>query len=367
MRILMTTDTVGGVWTFAKQLAAELLARGCYVAVVSVGRTPSPAQMNSVNALAARWEPRFLFAASAAPLEWMDENERAYSEAAPLLMNVAKDFGADLMVSSQYCFGALPFDGPKIVVAHSDVLSWAKACRGDVLPTSAWLERYRTLAREGLENADAVVAPTHWMLHALEENFYIPGELHVIYNGRSISHAPISATRRLQAVAAGRLWDEAKNLQVLADVALPLPLVIAGETKDSSLRFHRGDGDATFVGQLGEDEILALFRQSAIYVCPSKYEPFGLAPLEAALCGCAVVANNIPSLREIWGDAALFFDDAQSLSALLKRLSQNDWALMSARKQARWRASHFTASRMAEAYLELFRSILSREAGRYAA
>jgi len=37
------------------------------------------------------------------------------------------------------------------------------------------------------------------------------------------------------------------------------------------------------------------------------YEPFGLAPLEAALSRCAIVANDIPSLREVWGSAAMYF------------------------------------------------------------
>lgn len=367
MRILITTDTVGGVWTFARQLSSELLARGCHVALVSVGRAPSQAQKHSIHAHFASWGSQFQFASSAAPLEWMDENDRAYSEAAPLLLRVAKEFHADLILSSQYCFGALPFDGPRIVVAHSDVFSWAKACRKIGLFSSAWLNRYRSLAGEGLADADAVVAPSHWMLHALEENFQIPGEVHVIHNGRSIPHSPASSPRRLQAVSAGRIWDEGKNLQLLAGINLDVPLVIAGDTGDKSKHAAPSFGRARLVGQLSEEEILALYRQSSIYVCPSKYEPFGLAPLEAALCGCAVVANDIPSLREIWDDAALFFQDEGTLSAVLAELSQSDYALAMARRRSRWRASHFSARRMAAAYLELFRSVLSRGVRTYAA
>lgn len=367
MRILMTTDTAGGVWTFTKQLTSELLARGCHIALVSLGGAPSASQLKSLKALKALWTSAFAFTESSAPLEWMDDNDRAYDEAAPLLLKVATDFRADLILSSQYCFGALPFDGPKLVIAHSDVLSWAKACRANGLPPSRWLETYRALAAGGLAGADAVVAPTHWMLHALEENFRIPGELHVIYNGRSIPHAPASAARRIQAVTAGRFWDEGKNLGLLSSVKWTLPLLIAGEVKDKPSLLSQGGVDASFLGQLGEDEILSLFRQSAIYICTSKYEPFGLAPLEAALCGCAVVANNIPSLREVWGDAALFFDDGRSLSELLARLTQSDRALASARKQAHWRASHFSARRMAESYLELLQSMCSRETSKYAA
>lgn len=367
MRILITTDAVGGVWTFAKQLTLALLARGCHVSLVSFGRIPSDRQINGLNSLTVRWGAHFRFTALDVPLEWMTDNRGAYSEAEPFLLKEVKHFRADLVVSSQYCFGALPFDGPKIIVAHSDVLSWAKACRGVELSPSAWLDQYSALVAEGLAYADAVVAPTHWMLHALEEHFRIPGELHVIHNGRSLSSPPVTSGRRLQAVAAGRFWDEGKNLQLLADIKLKFPLLVAGDIGSASSQTPTKLGDVTFVGPLDENDVLSLFRQSAIYVCPSRYEPFGLAPLEAALCGCAVVANNIPSLHEVWGDAALFFDDAESLSALLAQLSRNDSALLHARKQARWRAAQYTASRMGDAYLELFRSLLSRGVRQYAA
>ena len=367
MRILITTDAVGGVWTFAKQLTLELLQRGCHVSLVSIGRLPSERQMNSLNAQTARWGTQFRFTASEAPLEWMTENRGAYSHAEPLLLREVEDFRTDLLVSSQYCFGALPFDGPKIVVAHSDVLSWAKACRGVDLPPSPWLDQYSGLVADGLAQADAVVAPTHWMLHALEEHFHVPAELHVIHNGRSVTRSPLNSERRLQAVAAGRFWDEGKNLQLLANVKLNFPLLVAGDTGPASSQIPAKIGDATFLGPLDENDVLSLFRQSAIYICPSRYEPFGLAPLEAALCGCAVVANNIPSLHEVWGDAALFFDDAASLSHLLDQLSRNDFALLRARKQARWRAAQFTADKMGDAYLELFRSLLSRGVKSYAA
>lgn len=367
MRILMTTDTVGGVWTFAKQLASGLLARDCHVALVSVGRPPTVAQMSSINSLLTEWGAAFEFSALSVPLEWMDENDHAYNDAEPQLLTTAKTFRADLILCSQYCFGALPFDGPKIVVAHSDVLSWAKACREGSLEPSSWLQQYCKLASQGLARADAVVAPTHWMLHALEENFHIPGEPHIISNGRSIRPVPSSTARRIQAVTAGRLWDEGKNLGLLSSIRLPLPLLIAGESRQITSYASASEGDVKFVGQLQEDDILSLFRQSSIYICTSKYEPFGLAPLEAALCGCAVVANNIPSLREVWGDAAYFFEDGASLPAILEYLCRNGDALSSARKQARWRASQFSACRMTESYLELFRSLYSRRVRQYAA
>ena len=53
--------------------------------------------------------------------------------------------------------------------------------------------------------------------------------------------------------------------------------------------------------QLSEEQMRELLGRAAIYIATSRYEPFGLAPLEAALSRCALVANDIPSLRELWG------------------------------------------------------------------
>jgi glycogen(starch) synthase len=368
MRILMTTDTVGGVWSFTKELSGEFLRNGCAVALVSLGRKPSNAQQAWAAEQSSCWETRFRYDALDTPLEWMNENGRAFSEAAPVLARVAEEFRADLLLSSQYCFGALECDIPRAVVAHSDVLSWAEACRPNGLEPSKWLNTYCTMVQEGLIGADAVVAPTRWMLDALGKNFDLPREQDVLVNGRTLAELDFASTRKMQAITAGRLWDEAKNLKMLEKVDSPIPLLIAGEKEYESASLAVGGADIRILGALAEDELLTLFRESGIYVCTSKYEPFGLAPLEAALCGCAVLANDIAPLREVWGDAALYFSGPESLSSWLWRLSDHPWLLNEAREIAGSRAREFTAERMAAGYLKLFRSMLKQSlVGNYVA
>jgi glycogen synthase len=368
MRILMTTDTVGGVWSFTKELSSEFLKNGSAIALVSFGRMPSNAQRVWADAQSARWGARFRYDALDTPLEWMVENGRAFSEAAPVLARIAQEFDSDLLLSSQYCFGALELDIPRAVVAHSDVLSWAEACRPHGLERSEWLDTYRGLVQNGLHHANAVVAPTRWMLDELGNNFTLPQERGVIANGRTLPEVDTSSTRKMQAVTAGRLWDEAKNLKMLETVDSPIPLLIAGETEYESVSLSVDGTDIRVLGALAEDELLTVFRESAIYICTSRYEPFGLAPLEATLCGCAVLANDIPSLREVWGDAALYFSGAESLSSWLWRLSDHPWLLNEAREIAGSRAREFTAERMAASYLNLFRSMLKQSlVGNYVA
>lgn len=356
MRLLMTTDTVGGVWTFTQELTAGLLGRGCAVHLVSLGLYPSGAQSAWCDSMRLKWRENFGFSALDMPLEWMDENSRAYDEAAPFLVNMACAFRADLLHSNQFCFGALPLTIPKIVTAHSDVFSWARACRGTPLKESPWLAQYRRLVNRGLAGADVVVAPTQSSADSLTREFYFTGTPVVIHNGCSLR--PHEARdRALQAITAGRLWDEAKNVAMLSAVDSPMPILIAGEAGEHAVDLPI---QTRVLGPLSPDDLHSVFRASAVYLCTSRYEPFGLAPLEAALCGCAVLANDIPSLREVWAGGALYFSDAASLSSLLRHLCLAPEALAAAQRRSLRRALRFSAIRMTGAYLLAYRSALDR-------
>jgi glycosyltransferase involved in cell wall biosynthesis len=360
MRVLMTTDTVGGVWTFTQELAQGLLEQGCAVALFSLGRHPSREQRAWTFKMRGRWNDMFRFEYADIPLEWMEENSRSYVEAEPLLVRLAEEFGAEVLHSNQFCFGALPVSIPKVVTAHSDVLSWAAACLNMPLQDSAWLQQYRLLVSSGLKAVDALIAPTQWMMEALYSNFRLPEGRQVIANGRDVPHV-FAMQRKLQGVTAGRLWDRAKGTSLLHDVRSPMPLLIAGESSSEQTRNVKPSGAAQWVGALTEMELLALFCESAIYICTSLYEPFGLAPLEAALCGCAVVARNVGSLREVWGDGAVYFGDADELSQTLQALSADPRRLERAQAASSARARNYTRHAMASAYRSKFEALRMRD------
>jgi glycogen synthase len=357
MRVLITTDTVGGVWTFTRELISGLLQRNCSVALVSLGALPNQEQREWLEAAKRKWTSSFRFAATSVPLEWMQSNRGAYSQAELLLLRIAEEFDPDLLLSNQFCFGALPIEAPRIVVAHSDVLSWADACRGGVLEHSTWLDRYLRLVRDGLRGADAVVTPTHWMMDALASHFALPPERHVMPNGRTVA-APSTGARKLQAVTAGRVWDEAKNISLLCEIeSPPMPLLVAGNQKGETCSAPQAHGGVRYLGEMSEQDLHGLFRESAIYICTSRYEPFGLAPLEAALCGCAVLANDIPSLREVWQEGALYFSDGISLTRLLRHLQSDPKCLAVAQSNSHERALAYSADAMTDGYLALFQQM----------
>lgn len=360
MRILMTTDTIGGVWTFTQELATGLLEAGCDIALVSLGYLPNQVQQQWADHMRERWFEHFQFDSEDAPLEWMQENDSAFTQAGPALLRTAEDFGPDVLHCNQFCFGALPIDLPKVITAHSDVLSWAKSCRVAELDDSIWLRHYRSLVQRGLDGAQNVVAPTRSMLDALGENFRLPGGCRVIGNGRYIRPMP-HKSRKLQAITAGRLWDEAKNIKLLSKVSSPIPLLVAGDSLFDGVSVSSTSGAVRMLGSLAENDLLRYFGDSELYICTSCYEPFGLAPLEAAMCGCALLLNDIPSLREVWQDAPLYFHDAVSLSELLCRLHGDRKLLTEARERSSVQASLYSREKMSCAYLSLFRHVRVRD------
>jgi glycogen(starch) synthase len=348
-RILMTADAVGGVWTYALELSQALGRRGATVALCTMGPRPSDAQRDD----AARVDGLSLYESDYL-LEWMDDPWDDVARAGGWLLDVASEVQPHVVHLNGYAHGALRFDAPALVVGHSCVLSWWEAVKGERAP--ARCARYQEAVAQGLRSAAAVVAPTRAMLCALERHYGPFPRGQVIHNARE-RVAFIPREKGPFILAAGRLWDEAKNVALLAEAApkLPWPVRVAGDAR------HPGGGTSTLLGvealgTLGAERLAEEMGHASIYALPARYEPFGLSALEAAQAGCALVLGDIPSLREVWGDAALFVspDDAGALASALRRLVDAPELRASLAARARERARRYDAARMAHSYLDLY-------------
>jgi glycogen synthase len=349
LRVLMTADTVGGVWTYAVDLARALDARGVHVVLATMGAALRPDQHAQLAAM-----PRITLHESRWRLEWMEQPWDDVTKAGDWLLALERRWRPDLVHLNQFAFGALPFAAPTLVVAHSCVCSWWRAVHGEAAPAS-W-DAYRRYVQQGLAHAGMVAAPTRAMLHSLVENYgALPAGV-VLPNGRAAALFK-PQPKEPYIVAAGRVWDGAKNLAALQAVAprLSWPVRVAGATR------HPDGGSVALSGvqALGELRPLALAQQLArasIYALPARYEPFGLSVLEAALSGCALVLGDIPSLRELWGAAALYVPpgDHAMLHDTLSHLIDDAPERQRLAAAARQRAADFSPERMVEAYLQTY-------------
>jgi glycosyltransferase involved in cell wall biosynthesis len=102
--------------------------------------------------------------------------------------------------------------------------------------------------------------------------------------------------------------------------------------------------------------------RASIFASPARYEPFGLAVLEAALSGCALVLGDIPSLREVWGRAAVYApcDDPDALARAIQRLIDQDTARARLAFAAHARARSLSASVMASRYAAIYEALTTR-------
>ncbi|MFL5575003.1 MAG: glycosyltransferase family 4 protein [Gemmatimonadaceae bacterium] len=344
----MTADAVGGVWTYALELARTLARRGARVTLATMGTPPSPAQRADADGIAG-----LRLHESVYRLEWMDEPWEDVERAGEWLLGLERDLAPDVVHLSGYAHGALPFRAPTVVVAHSCVCSWWRAVKGERAPES-W-DRYRRAVAAGLAGAGAVVAPTRAMLDALDREYGLPlPRALVVPNGRDAARFAPAAMKEPFVLSAGRLWDEAKNVIALGTAACRMswPVLVAGEER------HPGGADAALscalrpLGRLPGDELAGWMARAAVFALPARYEPFGLSALEAGLSGCALVLGDIPSLREVWGDAALYVspDDPGALAETLRALAADAERRTALGERARARGREYTPERMADGY-----------------
>lgn len=349
MKVLMTADTVGGVWTYALELIKALRVYDVRVMLATMGAPLTREQWDEVRGIDNLWlaESRF-------KLEWMENPWRDVAKAGHWLLELESEWHPAVIHLNGYVHAALSFCAPVMVVGHSCVLSWWKAVKGEVAPAE-W-DRYRREVTQGLRSARHVVAPTMAMLNALHEHYGPFAASDVIYNGRS-TDAFQPGVKKPLILAAGRLWDEAKNIKSLESVAnnISWPVHIAGDNT------HPDGGSASYsgikiLGKLSQHEIASWLAKTSIYVLPSRYEPFGLSILEAGLSGCALVLGDIPSLREVWDDAAMFVppDDEDALREAISALIQDDKKRQMFSSRARTKALEYTPKRMAEKYVATY-------------
>ena len=348
-RILMTVDAVGGVWTYALELARALGEYGVEIVLALMGPPPNASQREEAARL-----PNVALHEGNYALEWMDDPWPDVDRAGAWLLELAEATRPDVVHLNGYVHAALPWDRPVLVAAHSCVFSWWRAVRGEAAP-SAYLE-YRRRVAAGLTAADLIVAPTAAMLAALDAHYGVATRGRVIHNARD-AETFLPALKTPQIFAAGRAWDEAKNLAALNTAApgVRWPIYLAGDCQ------HPNGGAAAFdniqcLGRLDAAAMRSRLAESAIYALPARYEPFGLSALEAGLCGCALVLGDIPSLREVWGDAAVYVDpdDAPVLAATLNGLIADDARRLAMARRARARAAGYGPSKMAVGYLSAY-------------
>jgi glycosyltransferase involved in cell wall biosynthesis len=117
-----------------------------------------------------------------------------------------------------------------------------------------------------------------------------------------------------------------------------------------------------FTGFVQDDELIALYSAASAFAYLSRYEGFGIPPLEAMSCGCPVVTSNSSSLPEVVGDAGILIppdEPEQAANALLEVLN-NISISQALRERGLKRAQSFSWERCASETIEVYRRVCSK-------
>jgi glycogen synthase len=366
VHVLVTADCLSGSWTYSRELVTGLVTRGVRVTLVSFGEIPLPEQTSWMDHLhGLDYRP------TGFRLEWMHEAEQDLPESSAFLISLIREIRPDILHLNQFCYGNLPVDVPRVVMAHGDLITWTQAVHDRPPRPAQAMNWYRRTVRSGLVGADTVITPSAWMLDRISECYGRPRRGEVIYPGRNPIFFNPYVSKDDCVLAVGRLVDASKQVFLLTQQPQPLPVCIVGAEQTvpmpripirADVRVATEQTSVAIRGPQTDAQLRALYSRAAIYAATSRYEPLGMPALEAAFSRCAILANDIPSYREVWGDAALYFrtNDASSLAENIRRLNQDRPMRRAYAELAYTRArERFTTKRMIDQCLELYRSLIS--------
>ena len=352
--LLLTADALGGVWQYSTDLVWALQPFGHDVTLAVLGPAPTPAQRAEAAAI-----PNLHLVETGLELDWLAQSATPILAAEAGLAEMAADLRVDVVqLHTPALVSAGRFPCPVIAALHSCVATWwAAAGQGPMPEDFAW----RTdLVQRGLERATLAIAPSAAFAQAARRHYGVaPVPVH---NGRALA-IPRHAMHD-HVFTAGRLWDEGKNMRVLDEAAsmLAVPFRAAGPLKAP----HGGAIALKALQPMGTLDTAALASHLGtrpVFASAALYEPFGLAVLEAAIAGCALVLSDIPTFRELWNGAAHFVDprDPRGFATAIQDLLGDNAARVEAGQRAQARARRYSveamASRMAAHYAALRRRV----------
>ncbi len=393
----MTADTVGGVWQYATDLARALKPHGMETTIAVLGPMVSGVQLADVDtrpspltaspakagaqprgggadddhhATAGSLDPGLRRGGAEEgegpniihtdlPLDWLCAGPDPVLHAGQAIADLARDLRADVIqLNSPTLAAAARFPAPVVAVAHGCTATWWNAAHG-CAPDPAY--RWQAdLMRAGLLAADAAVAPSAAFAADLQRAYALPTVPLAIHNGRATGEAGQGVPARAAApwaFTAGRLWDRVKNTAVLdrAAARLSVPLRAAGPVTGPHGETVRPD-HLQLLGTLSADALAAELARRPVFVSATSFEPFGLAVLEAAAAGCALVLSDIPTFRELWDDTAVFVapQDEAAIAAAIEALLADPERRETLAQAARARAARYTPGATAAAMAALY-------------
>jgi glycosyltransferase involved in cell wall biosynthesis len=241
----------------------------------------------------------------------------------------------------------------------------------------------RIKIEKSIEKADIIVTVSKTIKNQLEEYYpSVRGKIRVVYHGigeeirqSSVAGSEFDVLEKYSIITPYILFvgnlETRKNIVTLLKAFQSFiqkektshQLVIVGKPGwgyERIMKHARGSdcGDRIrFVGWIRSNDISSLYSNADLFVYPSWYEGFGFPLLEAMKCGVPVIASDIPTHREIAGDAAIFVppSDAEGFAQKFSLLMSDVQLRTDLVNAGKSRSELFTWKKTAQAMLDIYK------------
>lgn len=253
------------------------------------------------------------------------------------------------------------------------------------------VQTYMRLAAAGAKRAAAVIADSEHTRRDIVEHLHIPPErIRVTYLAPAPVYGPRDESIIAEVCERFRLrrpyvyyiggFDARKNVGMAVRAFAEATrgwterpvLAIGGRVPEqASELFPDINGailetgvasDVAFLGRVSTEDNAALMAGCAAFLAPSRYEGFGLGPLEAMQSGAPVIASSATSLPEVVGDAGILVDpdDLTGWADALRRVLTSRDTADDLRRRGRARAQEFRWERTAQATVSVYNQLSKR-------
>jgi glycosyltransferase involved in cell wall biosynthesis len=276
--------------------------------------------------------------------------------------------GADL-VHSPATLGPAHSSMPVVLTIH-DMLYWSHP---ELMSTPLYTEPVKWMERRGAANATRVITDSQVSADEIVKYLGFPRDrLHVV--PLAATHPPDPTPRPCSpenlVLASGQRrphknWTGLIRAMALVPEDIRPRLVITGARGEDPLRplvDQLGlSAWVTLKGWVDDDELAGLQTRARVMAMPTFAEGFGLPVLEAMASGLPVMASDLPVLREVGGDAVLYFDprSTRSIADALRVVATEPDRLERLSAAGLAQAAAFSWRRVAEETLEVFRAALA--------
>jgi len=281
---------------------------------------------------------------------------------APLLARASR---ADIV---HFTGGTLPLWAPHPCVLTLHDLAWLHGAVTGRLHSRLY---FSTIQRRLARQADMIVTDTDVARADIIERLGLPSAK-VAVTGAAVDDSwfetPRAPRNPPMLLSVGTV-EERKDLITAVRALAVLPgfrLVSAGPRTTYAKRVMHVAADlgladrVELLGFVDDADLRSLYARATALVFPSTYEGFGLPPLQALAVGLPVVAADIPVLREVLGDCALFArpSDPGSFADGVRAAAKSDSVVRDVIERGRTHARKFTWDRVAERTVNLYREVL---------